>query len=52
MILMKKGKNTLEKIISKTAYVAAKRNADSTCTYFFYQSELPEKVKKLGKYNA
>ncbi len=49
---MKKGKNTFDKIIMKSAYVAAKRSADATCTYFFYQPRLPEKVKKLSRRNG
>lgn len=39
-----------DKIISKLAYRAAERNANSICGFFFYQPSLPEKVKKLRKF--
>lgn len=49
---MKKEKNTLEKLVSKVAYTAAKSNVNSNCMLFFYQPTVPEKVKALKKNNV
>lgn len=47
---MKEKKNIFDKIIAKAAYMTAKGEANSVCKYFFCQSELPDKVKKLRKF--
>ena len=39
----------LKKILAKSAYQLAKKNANEVCPFFFYQKQLPEKVKKLKK---
>lgn len=47
---MKEKKNIFDKIIAKAAYMAAEKEINSACQYFFYQSKLPDKVKKLRKF--
>lgn len=41
---------TVEKVVANMAYKTSKRSANSLCSYFFNQPELPEKVKKLRKF--
>ncbi len=40
----------IKKVVANAAYSSAVRSANRNCTYFFYQSKLPEKVKKLRKF--
>lgn len=44
------GNNKVGKVIAGMAYKTSKRSANSLCSYFFNQPELPEKVKKLRKF--
>lgn len=44
---MKEIKRIILKRIAKTAYGAAKTEADSACMCFCYQPVMPEKVKEL-----
>ncbi|CCZ42840.1 MAG: cyclic lactone autoinducer peptide [Butyribacter sp.] len=40
----------VEKVIAKAALTTAKSNVNSVCNFFFYQSKIPEKAKKLRKF--
>lgn len=40
----------IKKVVANAAYSSAVRSANRNCTYFFYQSKLPEKEKKLRKF--
>ena len=44
---MKEIKKGMLKKIAKTAYAAAKTEADSACMCFGYQPVMPKKVKEL-----
>ena len=48
--LMKKGKKIVLKEMADLVYLIAKKEANSVCHGFFYQPELPEKVKNLRKW--
>lgn len=48
-IMVKKIK-AVEKVIAKAALTTAKSNVNSVCNFFFYQSKIPEKAKKLRKF--
>lgn len=48
--IMKDMKNFIGKVTAKIAYDTAEKNANSICTWVFYQPKLPEKVKKLRKF--
>ena len=41
---MKDMKNFIGKVTAKIAYDTAEKNANSICTWVFYQPKLPEKV--------
>lgn len=43
-------KNIINKIAADLVYETAVKQANSSCTFFFYQPKLPEKVKKLRKF--
>lgn len=45
---MKEIKKSILKRIAKTAYSAAKTEADSACMCFCYQPVMPKKVKELS----
>lgn len=45
---MKEIKKSLLKKVAKTAYNAAKTEADSACMCFCYQPAMPKKVKELS----
>lgn len=45
---MKEIKKSILKKIAKTAYAAAKTEADSACMCFGYQPVMPKKVKELS----
>ena len=48
--IMKDMKNFIGKVTAKIAYDTAEKNANSICTWVFYQPKLPEKVKKLRRF--
>lgn len=47
---MKKKNNLFEKAVAGVAYETAKRRANASCTWFYHQPVLSEKVKKLRKF--
>ncbi|MBE5936797.1 MAG: cyclic lactone autoinducer peptide [Lachnospiraceae bacterium] len=46
---MRKGTDKISKTVIRVAYLTSKQSANSVCGFFFYQPQLPEKVKKLRK---
>jgi cyclic lactone autoinducer peptide len=45
-----KVKKICTELVGKLAKEAAVKNANSSCPFFLYQPELPEKIKKLRKF--
>lgn len=48
--MKKRAENKAEKILSKIAYRTAKQQVNSVCNVWFYQPEIPKKVKELRKF--
>ncbi len=44
---MKKLNDMVLKLLAKTAYASAKKEANSACLCLNYQPKMPEKVRKL-----
>lgn len=44
---MKKLNDTVLKLLAKTAYASAKKEANSACLCLNYQPKMPEKVREL-----
>lgn len=42
-----KRKSIVDKVLAKAAYSSAKINVNSNCKWFYYQAEVPKKVKEL-----
>lgn len=42
-------KNIMEKMIAKAAFNESKRMVNQQCGLYFYQPEIPEKVRELKK---
>ncbi|MBS5621145.1 cyclic lactone autoinducer peptide [Eubacterium sp.] len=47
---MKKEIKMVDKFISAVALASAKSNVNSTCSWFFHQTKVPDSVKKLRKF--
>ncbi|MCH5297913.1 MAG: cyclic lactone autoinducer peptide [Ruminococcus sp.] len=47
---MKKVNRAIENAAAKLAYNSAKHSANSSCAFWFGQTKLPCKVKKLRKF--
>ena len=48
--MKKKTESKVEKILSKVAYRSAKQQVNSVCSVWFYQPEIPNKVKELRRF--
>lgn len=40
----------IKKVVAKAAYNTAVKSANRNCSFFFYQTKLPDMVKKLRKF--
>lgn len=43
-------KKSAEKLVAQVAYKTAAQGANSSCSFFFFQPQVPEQVKKLRKF--
>ena len=46
---MKREAKTVDKLIGVVALASAKSNVNATCSCFFHQPKVPDRVKKLRK---